>query len=291
MAGKKRRTIAEWVAEFGIELDPVSDLVDVDAPDRLAHLTSPHLRLLTASLQASSTEIAPEALVRLTDRDSTVDAATRKLDEAWRYKLDDLAIASFATEVGTWLASGKVADVDGRLVISELHLTPNPVDRTQARAIRSLIPASGITSDTLRAVRPGALLQQVRREIVNRPKWLRARKGLAPSQAPTDDQERRAREMAAAARPTRATTSGRALPDDFYRQVAFAYLDEQTKGRGIYNRMARRYRSRPIETIRTWVLEAERRGYLTKGTRGRVDRRPGPHLYDVTDITKLKGVR
>lgn len=77
--------------------------------------------------------------------------------------------------------------------------------------------------------------------------------------------------------------------DEFYRVVAVHYLRLCGAGvrQGLHEQIAlemrpwlREQRPRPAATVRTWVREAARRGYLAGITAGRTGAVPGPRFYE-----------
>lgn len=77
--------------------------------------------------------------------------------------------------------------------------------------------------------------------------------------------------------------------DDFYKAVAMHYLRLCGAGvrQGLHEQIAqemkvwlREPRPRPVPTVRSWVHEATRRGYLTGITSGRTGAVPGPRFYE-----------
>ncbi len=67
------------------------------------------------------------------------------------------------------------------------------------------------------------------------------------------------------------------LPDDLLEDVAWAYLEEAKRGRGLTRRLAVRF-DRPDETIRDWIHACRIRGYLSPGVTGRRGAQPGERL-------------
>ncbi len=67
------------------------------------------------------------------------------------------------------------------------------------------------------------------------------------------------------------------LPEDLLEDVAWAYLEEAKRGRGLTRRLAVRF-DRPEETIRDWIHACRIRGYLSPGVTGRRGAQPGERL-------------
>lgn len=67
------------------------------------------------------------------------------------------------------------------------------------------------------------------------------------------------------------------LSDELLERVAWAYLEEAKRGRGLTRRLAVKF-GRPNETIRDWIHACRTRGYLSPGTTGRRGAQPGERL-------------
>lgn len=69
-------------------------------------------------------------------------------------------------------------------------------------------------------------------------------------------------------------------PDDHYRRIALRYLhlvNDKRVTRGVLNLLAAE-EERPMETVRTWIHQARKRGFLSPGEQGRAGAMPGPRL-------------
>lgn len=203
--------------------------------------------------------------------------------------------ARFETAVhpDPWQITGTVRIVQGRVVITELTVGPNPQwQDTDAGEIvhqdhASLPEAGGVTSATLRAIHLGPLLQGIRAQLLAEPeaaqRFADQLRQAALDQGvdldgPSD--EYLAAATQAAERIGDPPKRGRkGYGDDFYRDVARTYLSLLGQGwtKGILNEMAR-LADRPRDTIATWVREARKREFLTPGTPGRAGAEPGPKL-------------
>ena len=228
--------------------------------------------------------------------------------------LGDALGVPFGTSLATdpWEIVGWARlDRGGRLTLTSLHLRPRPLWQAPSghpaleRAGEIGAPAGtgrsveqgpydtyagGITSDLLRAVKLGPLLQGLRRALQQHPDMLARRERYAEtvgdeSLRPAPGEPQMALLAAADAAVEVPRRGRRGYGDAFYRTVARQYLRLQEAGwrRGILNELAR-INDRPRDTVNTWVQEATRRGFLTPGTPGRAGRDPGPNL----DPTKGK---
>jgi hypothetical protein len=165
-----------------------------------------------------------------------------------------------------WEVHGDLRLINGQLVLVSLTFKARP---------------PGVTSGMLREVRLGAILDAARRELLE----------LIPAldalpDPPDNEFTRASRALAAKIQPGDLRRGRRGYPDDHYRRIAFDYLalqQERGTSRGLLEALAEKVRteeSTPArETIRDWVHEARRRGFLSPTTPGRGGATPGPNLY------------
>lgn len=67
------------------------------------------------------------------------------------------------------------------------------------------------------------------------------------------------------------------LSDEHLAQVAYRYLAEASSGPGLIRRLAVEF-DRPEPTVKDWIRQARRRGFLSPATSGRRGAAPGPRL-------------
>jgi transposase-like protein len=151
---------------------------------------------------------------------------------------------------------------------------------------------TGITSALLRRIPIGSITDRAQRILTAR-EWktedvrIVGYLGITRSEPFEDlDESVRNAVMRAQAAVETAKQAGRRgrprLPDELLAQVAVAYLDEVTRGRGLMRRLAERF-NRPEETLRDWVQTARRRGWLSEATPGRRGAMPGPRLQQALE--------
>ena len=153
--------------------------------------------------------------------------------------------------------------------------TPEPLD--------SQNPPTLITSDVLRRIPIGEILARTQRRLTAE-SWRTEGIELMPApggvvgKLDADDltpEQRRALENSSA---VGARRRGRPeLSDELLVEVAEAYITEAARGRGALNRMAEIF-DRPEATVRDWIAQARRRGYLAATRPGRRGAAPGPNL-------------
>lgn len=86
-------------------------------------------------------------------------------------------------------------------------------------------------------------------------------------------------------------TSGRtAMTEDLLRQVALVFIEETAPGKDkrAIQRAAARF-GRPEGTMRYWVAQARRHGWLNPGSKGRIGADPGPRLLGWKACSQCKG--
>jgi hypothetical protein len=198
-----------------------------------------------------------------------------------------------------FIATGDVTgglEVTGRV---SRHGDQLMLDQLQLR------PSAGVqvSAETMRAVKIGAIMSRVREKLLlfaeeatrqrgpDDPPWM----GTTPATTRRRlKQSLRRVTQGLADQPLKRGRSG--YPEDHYRRVALIYLELLAEGvhQGILaavgDRMATEMsesQPRPVQTVRTWIYQARRRGFLTGGERGRAAALPGPRLDP--GPTKRKG--
>jgi hypothetical protein len=133
----------------------------------------------------------------------------------------------------------------------------------------------GVTTDVLRSFGPATIIAKVRAYLAALPGAL----ALEAEWSGSAFDAAVAEESRAAAEAIPAPTRGpRGYDDSHYEEVARLCLDEYAlRGRGVLDRVAKR-RERPHETVRDWVREATRRGFLAPRERGQNVFEPGVRL-------------
>ncbi len=214
--------------------------------------------------------------------------AGRHLSLRWRDEDDGTLAATFETVthdaegIDEWRVTGLLRLAGDQLVLAELCVSPTPiVALPSGRARRrkpSEVPGTGLDSEVLRSIRVGQIMAEARAQLIEAPEWAGGRAPL------TEAQKGWAKAAAEAVkdRPLRRGRSG--YPDDHYRRIALLYLDFQAQGvaHGINGRIAEVEGVAPT-TIKDWVHQARRRGFLTAAEPGKAGALPGPRLYDVDD--------
>jgi hypothetical protein len=214
-----------------------------------------------------------------------VDAKTRKYLEALvRRRPPRERVTIITPPRDTPDRVGFRTDRDGTALQGSLVLVG---DRLVLESLTISVGQGSVTTATLRAVRLPDLLAEVRAALMLRGygRLIYVQTGK-PVHSP--QQETRARKIAEAAEQTELARGRRGYGDAHYRRVAFAYLDRMAQGqhRGVLAALAaaeseRLGRSVPIETMRTWINQARRRGFLGPGEPGRASATPGPRLYSI----------
>lgn len=156
---------------------------------------------------------------------------------------------------GQWAVELGFVALDGGLYCHSVRVRPDGVLFMKST---DELPAAGITSRVLSSIK----LEEIFRSLRIAERALRA---SAPEAEPRPE----------LARPRRGRPP---LDDKHYRRIALMYLNAMRTdpGRPI-PWMAERFRHEP-STVRGWVSEARRRGFLTPGTRGKAGAMPGPRL-------------
>jgi len=146
-----------------------------------------------------------------------------------------------------WFLSGYVSQVSGAAyAIRQLAVEPEHDGQT------------GVTPDVLRSFNPTQIVAKVRAVLP-------VMEGVELEELPGPSRVGRPR-----------------LSDEHLIRIAHVCLEElDLRGRGWLERVARREGS-PRETVRPWIREARRRGYLAKGERGSWIIAAGPRLYSRT---------
>jgi hypothetical protein len=175
-----------------------------------------------------------------------------------------------------WDVLGVARVIDGQVRMAELTVRPSMFVTSEdfEHSIRDRrpdeYPPAGVTSDVLRDVKVGKLLESLRRELA----------GVSVTEL-TDVE----RKWAAAAAEAVELKRGRdGYPDEHFRRIALSYLKLRNDGltNGIAAALAEQ-EDRPAATVRDWIREAERRGFLTAASKGRGGTRTaGPSLTDET---------
>lgn len=171
-----------------------------------------------------------------------------------------------------WDLAGAVRFVGGRMVVTELTFTPSEFIK-QGREVRRRrpdeFPLDGVNSDVLRHPKMGELVALLRKELSN-------------TAADRTDLDAKWKEAATAAVELKRGRGG--YPDEHFLGLAVRYLQLRDAGltNGITGELADEY-DRPEATIRDWIRQAERRGFLTEAAQGRGGtREAGPRLTDKT---------
>jgi hypothetical protein len=169
--------------------------------------------------------------------------------------------------------SGRWIDTPGGVVLRDLVVEPEREGQP------------GLSSDVLRGIKPQLIIGKTRAFLTSAADFVRADPdGVAP-------EERAAGEAAAAAAarawPHRPIQRGsRGYDDEHYRRIAQVVLEEYAKGDAgpIAMRVAKRYRRRGEKThvmpgtMRDWMRESERRGFLQRPSAGHRAFLPGWRL-------------
>jgi len=144
-------------------------------------------------------------------------------------------------------------------------------------------PPALITSDVLRRIPIGEILARTQRRLAD-DSW--RTDGIDVIPAPggkfkklsadnlTEEQRQALENISAVVARRRGRPE---LTDELLIEVAEAYITEAARGRGALNRMAEIF-DRPEATVRDWIAQARRRGYLAATRPGRRGAAPGPNL-------------
>jgi hypothetical protein len=182
-----------------------------------------------------------------------------------------------------WAFRADLVTTEGAVAVRTVEVGPWP-PFPEEKKLAAPEPFRGLSAEVLRAIRPGWIvreaLEQLAREETNLrllaergvdwPRWEERRRALEESLEAVASKQQKPR-VASGGPPRR--------PDEHYEAVAVFYLELYEKGlrHGIHDVIAQRWIVAP-KTAAHWILEARRRGFLAKGSRGRVEARPGPRL-------------
>jgi hypothetical protein len=148
------------------------------------------------------------------------------------------------------------------------HLAVEPVDDGQGV----------VNSEFLRSIRPSEIVTKVQAKL---DATATASELLRTWGVPDPRTLYELRRMAFEARRMQLKRGSTGFPDSYYRGLAFDYLEQRRRGRGVLKRLARMY-DREEKTIRDHLNRAKARDYLTGGGHtGKPSYAPGPKLYDV----------
>lgn len=184
---------------------------------------------------------------------------------------------------GNWCVRAFLAvDQDQHLAITRLESWP-----FDTAVVMGAAPHVGLGGDDLRRFPLGRWVAEALAQLADENLLAATGSGYDPMLEKlgfTGASEKRkawARQVAEEARSVTLRRGRRGYPDDHYRRIALAYLDLQQQGvyRGIQKRLAEQ-EGRPWQTIRDWLAIATEKGFLTKGSKGRAGRMPGPRLYE-----------
>ena len=154
-------------------------------------------------------------------------------------------------------------------------------------------PPSLITSDVLRRIPIGEILSRTQRRLADeswRTEGVRVfgapdKTGSSLTVEEMTEEQRRALENSSA---IEARRRGRPeLSDELLIDVAEAYIWEAGRGSGSLRRMSELF-DRPEATVRDWIAQARRRGYLAPTKAGRRGAAPGPKLPTTTTDTETE---
>lgn len=183
----------------------------------------------------------------------------------------DVALSLVEHGVATFTCNVPEAEfqLSGRVARTELGIV---ITRMEFESERS----GGITASMSRHFPIGELLAYIRTSNVLADE--RREYGLVPMSAPPAEPEAVCRCGHSAG--VRDRRGGRArITDEHLRAVALVYLEETLpgKGGGAMARMTAHF-ERPEGTVRTWLANARRQGWLGPGMKGRRGAEPGPRL-------------
>jgi hypothetical protein len=176
-----------------------------------------------------------------------------KLNKASRPVGSVAGFETYSTDGELWIG-GALQRSDGLgLIVSEMTVRRMNRDR-------------GVDANALRRIPVAAIVAEVGARLSGTFSYLIQSDDAAVVEAVTAASETRPR-----GRPSH--------PDAHYRRIALEYLRLQGEGvgRGVIIQIAAA-EGKPKETVRTWVAEARRRGYLTSIGQGRPGAEPGPEL-------------
>lgn len=169
-----------------------------------------------------------------------------------------------------------VADFSARWVLSGAAGREPIVRSLHLEATARITPDGGISAAMLRNLSP-AKVRAYTAELL-------APTSARPGSAAHAVARARRESVEAAPTPTLSSPKGQRRPgrppldDGLLQRVATAYLAEQGRGPGLYDRMVAHFPDRPITpTLRHWVRLARERGFLTPAERpGQRGSDPGP---------------
>jgi hypothetical protein len=151
-----------------------------------------------------------------------------------------------------------------------VHLRPAWVDG--GRVVTDvLVRAPDVTTDVLRRVRPSRLVGMALHPSAEDAEDQRSRVGNDDSDLTLGELRSRSSVAARRRRRTRSFVIGRPTgqdPDQFYQRVAYAY-SVATSETGHPAKLLADLNEVPVETVRRWIKEARRRGFLPPGRQGR----------------------
>jgi hypothetical protein len=175
-----------------------------------------------------------------------------------------------------WLFRGDLILTDsGVVVLGSLEVgpwLPEPTERAD--------PFRGVTTDVLRAIKPGVIVTKAL-EKLELDLWSTRAIQAKKRDASWNAERRQATEdVLTRARGSTQRRGGRTpYGDDHYKAVARAYLTLSMRGqRGIHKQLAEQFGAGSPKTAAEWVREARRRRFLTPGSQGRAGAMPGPLL-------------
>ncbi len=193
---------------------------------------------------------------------------------------------SFVWRTSEWVAAGWLAAPPAPLSVVAL----------------SVVALSGaVTNDTMREVKIGTLLSEVRRTLARAEVIERARLeivGWSAERVRQADDVGGLNEWADGSRSKRGRPS---QPDDHLARLSAVLLDELRAGRGANKRAWLRLKKElgnyPEGTMKTQLVTAERRGFLTPGARGGQGRTAGEamlrsvaHIHDAARGRRVEAV-
>lgn len=154
-------------------------------------------------------------------------------------------------------------------------------------------PPSLITSDVLRRIPIGEILSRTQRRLADdswRTEGIRVFGGPNETEASLTVEEMTEEQRRALDNSVGITARRRGRPelaDELLIDVAEAYIWETGRGSGALRRMSELF-DRPEATVRDWIAQARRRGYLAPTKAGRRGAAPGPNLPTTTTDTETE---
>jgi hypothetical protein len=209
---------------------------------------------------------------------------TERFDFTWR-------------EFGAWTLSGEARMIESRLTIDKLTVEFTAIDfgpevaaLTGEEAVR--LPPGGITSDVLRGIPVGQIAASIRQEVLARPEFddlapVFRRRGpgrTGPStighQSVSPETKRMNRRAAKQLRGKVLGRGRRRKGPEHYRAVGEAALRAQDKGKGPIRSVLAEQFGVDVNTIRDWLSQARRQGWLAPTSQGQRGVMPGPRLLE-----------